>query len=75
MRRIAGLEARKQKLLDAVVDGRIDKPTYDTRIARVGTEANGVRAELSEMSISAEQLECLLEFAAWMLERVSGKWE
>jgi FixJ family two-component response regulator len=32
-RRIAAIEARKQNFVDAVVDGRIDKPTYDAQIA------------------------------------------
>jgi hypothetical protein len=43
-------------------------------LARVGTELNAARQQLSDKLVAAEQLECLLEFAGWLLERVGGIW-
>ena len=47
-KRMAALEDRKQRLIDSVVDGRIDKPTYDGQMAIVGTELNAAQAQLAE---------------------------
>ena len=73
-KRIAALEGKKQQLIDAVVTERIDKATYDDQITRVGTDLAAAQSQLSETLISAEELECLLEFADWLLERVAGIW-
>ena len=63
-----------QRVIDAVVDGRIDKPTYDGQMAKVGTELNVAQSQLAETLISEEELESLFGFAAWLLERVAGIW-
>jgi hypothetical protein len=73
-KRIASMEARKQRLIESVVDGRIDKATYDDQIGRVGTDLAAAQGQLSQTLIGAEELDCLLEFAAWLLERVAGIW-
>jgi hypothetical protein len=59
---------------DSVVDGGIDKPTYDGKMDKVETELNAAQAQLLETPISVEGLESLLKFAAWLLERVAGIW-
>ena len=68
------LENRKQNLIESVVDGRIDKATYDNQLERVGTELKAIQEKLSEASVSAQELDCLVEFAGWLLERVAGIW-
>src|SRR5260370_41544707 len=73
-KRIAALETRKQNLIESVVDGRIDRAIYNSQMARVGTELKGVQERLSETLVTAQELDCLLEFAAWLLERVAGIW-
>ena len=55
-------------------DGQIDKATFDDQTARVGTELKAAQERLSETLVSAEELDCLLEFATWLLERVAGIW-
>ena len=73
-RRIAVLEARQQKVHDCFFDGQIDKVNYDIQLERVGTELRTAQEMYSETFISAQELDCLLEFAAWLLERVAGIW-
>jgi site-specific DNA recombinase len=73
-KRILAIEAREQKLTDAVVEKLIAKEVYDKQMAIVGTELAEAKSQLSETMIGAEQLECLLEFAGWLLDRVAGIW-
>ncbi len=73
-KRLTALEGRKQLLVEAVIEKRIDKTTYDDQIARVGTEFAAAQSQLTDTLVSAEQLECLLAFADWLLERVAGIW-
>ncbi len=72
--RISAIDARKQKLIDAVVEKLIAKDVYDSQMEIVGTELAAAQSQLSETVIDAQKLECLLEFADWLLERVAGVW-
>jgi hypothetical protein len=71
---LATLEARDQRIVDLFVDGQIDKDTYEDRRAKVGTALSKAKSQQSEAPIAAEQVEYLLEFADWMLQRVAGIW-
>ena len=68
--RISDLEGRQQKLVDAVVDGRISKETYDNQSLVVGTDLEAAKIRESEALIGAAQIERLLEFAEWLLEPI-----
>ncbi len=72
--RISVLEKRNQQIVDAFLEGTFDKATYETQREKVGTALDEARAQQSEELIGAEQVECLLEFAEWMLERIAGIW-
>jgi site-specific DNA recombinase len=73
-KRIADVEARKQLVVDAVIEKRIDKATYDDQMAIVGTELSAAQSQLAGTLVNEEELECLLQFADWLLERVAGIW-
>jgi len=72
---VASLEEKSQKIIDALLDGTFDKATYETQREIVGTALEKARIQQSEALISADQVECLLEFAEWMLDRAAGIWE
>lgn len=60
---IAAIEARKQKLIDAVVEKLVSKDVYDDQIAVVGTELATAHSQLSEVLIGADELQsvaCLI---------------
>jgi hypothetical protein len=73
-KRIVELEGRKQRLIDGVIEKLIDKEVFDSQMAIVGTELAAAQSQLDETLISEEELESLLEFADWLLERVAGIW-
>src|SRR6185369_5516809 len=56
------------------IDDKIDKDTYDAQTRNVGTQLEKLNGQGSEPVVSEEQLEGLLEFAEWMLERIAGIW-
>lgn len=65
------LEARNQKLVDLFIDGQIDKATYDDQRGKVGTMLDTLRRKKSEALVSSEQVDSLLDFAEWMLDRAA----
>jgi hypothetical protein len=71
---IASLEKRNQQIVEAFLDGTFDKVTYETQRETVGTALDKARLLQSEALVSADQVESLLEFAEWMLERAAGIW-
>ena len=73
---IALLEVKDQRLVDLFVNEQINKATYDDQRGKVGTMLNDLRRQESETLVSREQVDCLLDFAEWMLEleRVAGVW-
>ena len=71
---IGALEKKNQQIVDAFLEGTFDRPTYEAQRERVGTALKEARVQQSEALISADQVECLLEFAHWMLEQVAGIW-
>ena len=68
------MESRTQRLVDLLVDGQIDKVVYDDQREKVGTALDKAKVVQSEVLISAGKVDCLLDFAEWMLERAAGIW-
>ena len=60
--------------MDALLYERIEKPTYDHEMARVGTALEALKAEFPEAVTLEQEVSRLLDFAEWMLERVAGIW-
>jgi site-specific DNA recombinase len=69
------LEQRKQRLLDLMVDGTLTAPDYEKQVKRVGTTLTALEKEVPDELASAQELQCLVEFAEWMLNRVAGIWQ
>jgi len=76
-RKLASLEAKRQRILETFFDGAIDKPERDTRIAQVDSEVVAFRrilldtiAAVPDVRTEAEIEEALEPFAEWeFLER------
>ncbi len=73
-KQIAELETQSQKLLDLLLRGTVDEKTYQMGMERVGTGLEEARNQTSESLLSLDQLEHLVDFAEWMLERAAGIW-
>jgi hypothetical protein len=73
-KRRSELEDRKQRLIDALLYDRIDKPTYDSQMAQVGTDLEALEKLVGDPVIEKKELSHLLDFADWMLARVAGIW-
>jgi hypothetical protein len=71
---LVSLQAKSQKLVDLFVGDQIDKATYDDQREKVGTALDKLRRQKSDVLINAEQVDCLLDFAEWMLGRAAGIW-
>jgi site-specific DNA recombinase len=68
------LESRRQRLVDLLVEGALRKPEYDDQIEKVGTQLKALGSELENSADSIEELDILLQFADWLLQRVAGIW-
>ena len=73
-RRLSDLENRKRKLLDALLDGRIPQTVYEDEMRSVGTALNEALEAGDNVLPNSQQLEHLLEFAEWVLDRLAGLW-
>jgi DNA invertase Pin-like site-specific DNA recombinase len=76
-KKLANLEAKRQRIVEAFFDGTIDKPERDSRVAHVDAELSAFRKILldtmpapSDIRTEAEIEEALEAFAEWeFLER------
>jgi site-specific DNA recombinase len=68
------LEARRQRIMDLLIDAAITKQVCDEQMERVGTALRDLEMQTPEATANAHELENLLEFADWMLNRVAGIW-
>src|SRR5262249_4572547 len=68
------LEEKRQRIIDARLDGSFDQKTYCDQMLRVGTALEAIPSGAEKALIAKEELATLLEFAEWMLDRVAGIW-
>ena len=68
------LEAKRQRLVDLLVEGALQKPEYVDQIEKVGTAFKVLGNESENVADSMEELDILLQFAEWLLLRVAGTW-
>ncbi len=73
--RIDALEARRQRTTEALIDGKLEKPEYETQMRLVGTAIEKAQAQLSESLIGGGQLESPLAFADWFLSSAAHLWQ
>jgi site-specific DNA recombinase len=73
-RRLELLEHRKQQLVDALLDHRIDQDTYEDQLQKVRTQLDAAILEASEVLVDETDLRQLTEFAGWMLNNAATLW-
>ncbi len=70
------IQERKQKAIDAMLDGRLDQSTYEDQMRRLGTQLDEVGTVILQAEGSSEDdAEIAPQFAWWFLEHVSGIWQ
>jgi site-specific DNA recombinase len=67
-------KARKQRLIDYLLDGKIQQEVYDSQMERVGTSIEQLQQSIPSAPMPEAELSSLLEFAEWLVERVAGIW-
>ena len=67
-------QARLERLNDLMLDAKVDEQTYQEQRERIGTALQQAHNQEAEALISADEVECLLEFAEWLLGRFAGIW-
>jgi site-specific DNA recombinase len=72
--RVNDLKDKRQRLVDLFVDGQLDRATYDEQTQRVGTALEAAEAHAAHDPMGEQQLNSLLEFAEWMMDRLAGLW-
>ncbi len=72
--RIAKANQRKDQLLDAMLDGKIDQATYSAQLTRFNAEDADAKAELRSTESEFIDLEGVLTFAEQIVSRPARLW-
>ncbi len=67
--KLAELENRKNRLVDFLLEGRLDQQTYDEETMRLRGEIESAERELREADLEQMDLEAVLAFAEKLVER------
>jgi hypothetical protein len=70
---VAALQVRKQKLIDAVVDGRLKAPQFEEQLEKLELEV-AKHSGQSENSDDAAEVGRLLSFGEWFLTNAATVW-
>jgi hypothetical protein len=73
-KRIAELQARKQKLIDAVVNGILPKPYFDEQMADVEADLAATKVPIGETVPERDELDRLLWFSEFFLQNAGSVW-
>ena len=73
-RRLEGLKERKNRIFDAMIDRKIDQPTYDEQVERVDQEIVFAQMSLREAELEELEVETVLAFAEHALENTAAFW-
>jgi len=73
-RNLQELADRKNRLVDALLDGRIDQSTYDGRVDRLQTEIAEAEAHLRDVDLDNIDIEAVLNFAECLLDAPAQLW-
>jgi hypothetical protein len=68
------LKVRKARLLELLIEDRIDQQTYDDQLKEVGTKLQLAEKDGSSGLIPEEELDSLLDFTDWVMLRIAGVW-
>ena len=72
--RLKALQERKDRLVDAILEKRIDKKTYDEQVERLNTKVEEAQREFQDNELECMEVEAVLEFADKLLENPSRLW-
>ena len=72
--KLAELENRKNRLVDFLLEGRLDQRTYDEQTVRLRGEIESAEQELREADLEQMDVEALLAFAEKLVERPRPLW-
>jgi site-specific DNA recombinase len=74
-KRIAEVQNRKQKIVDAMLDGKITQQIYVEQMERVDTELGDLQATIDDAAlIEPQALERMLDFADWFFQNAGAVW-
>jgi hypothetical protein len=72
--KLAELENRQNRLVDFLLEGRLDQPTYEKQTVRLRTEVEQAERELREADLEQLDVEAVLGFAEKLVERPRQLW-
>ena len=68
------LRERKNRLVEFLLDGRLDQQTYDEQVQRLTAEMETAKMEFSVADLECMDVEAVLEFAENLVERPKQLW-
>ena len=68
------MENRKNRLVDFLLEGRLDQQTYDEQTARLRAEIEPAERDLCEANLEQMDVEAVLTFAEKLVERPQQLW-
>jgi hypothetical protein len=72
--RLSSLAGRKNRLVDALLDGQIDQPTYEEQLDRLKAEAEKTEAELGDAGAEGLSVETILAFIERLARNPADLW-
>ena len=72
--KLADLADRKNRLVDFLLEARIDQQTYDEQVLRLKAEVDAAEQELRDADLEQLDVEAVLEFAEKLVERPEQLW-
>jgi site-specific DNA recombinase len=73
-RRLANLSERKNKLVDANLDGRIDQQTYEEQVERLRGEVELAKNQFRDADVETLDVKAVLEFAERLVSDPAQLW-
>ncbi len=69
-----GLRERKNKLVEFLLDERLDQQTYDEQVQRLNVEMETAKAEFAAADLECMDVEAVLSFAEKLVEQPKKLW-
>ncbi len=68
------LRIRKNKLVEFLLDARLDQQTYDEQVQRLSVEMEAAKEEFAAADLECMDVEAVLEFAEKLVEHPKRLW-
>jgi hypothetical protein len=73
-RKLAILNERRQRIIDALLYGKIAQEVYDGQMQKVGIETETAAGQQADALIAEAEIDTVLDFAGWMLGVIQPVW-